>query len=201
MERSKIFFIQRALKKRFYKYFNRLKFRIVGVSLGKSSNIYNKVYIESRGSVQVVIGDRFICTSDDNFNPLCGNRRASFFVTNGAKLIIKDGVGMSSPVIWCTKSVTIGNNAHIGANCIIIDTDVHSMDYTHRDFRNETTTDVVSKPIYIGDDVWIGVNCIILKGVKIGARSIIGAGSVVTKDVPSDCVAGGNPCKVIRTIL
>ncbi len=49
-------------------------------------------------------------------------------------------------------------------------------------------------PVVIEDDVLIGVNSIILKGVTIGARSIIGAGSVVTKSVPSDCVACGNPC-------
>lgn len=50
----------------------------------------------------------------------------------------------------------------------------------------------------IGDDVFIGTNCIILKGVTIGARSIIAAGSVVTKSIPADCIAGGNPAKIIR---
>ena len=55
-------------------------------------------------------------------------------------------------------------------------------------------------PIFIEDDVWIGAHSIILKGVTIGARSIIGAGSVVTKSIPADCVAAGNPCKVIRKL-
>lgn len=58
-----------------------------------------------------------------------------------------------------------------------------------------------SKPIVIEDDVWLGTNSIVLKGVTIGARTIIGAGSVVTKDIPADCIAAGNPCKVIRKIL
>ena len=53
----------------------------------------------------------------------------------------------------------------------------------------------------IEDDVFIGANCIVLKGVTVGARSIIAAGSVVTKSIPADCLAGGNPAKVIRSLL
>lgn len=55
-----------------------------------------------------------------------------------------------------------------------------------------------SKPIVIEDDVMIGTRCIILKGVTIGARSVIGSGSVVTKSIPADSIAAGNPCRVIR---
>ena len=57
-----------------------------------------------------------------------------------------------------------------------------------------------SAPIVIEDDVWVGAHSIILKGVTIGARSIIGAGSVVTKNIPPDCVAAGNPCRVIKSL-
>ena len=56
------------------------------------------------------------------------------------------------------------------------------------------------KEIIIEDDVLIGANVIILKGVHIGARSIIGAGSVVTKDVPEDCIVAGNPAKVVKIL-
>lgn len=55
-----------------------------------------------------------------------------------------------------------------------------------------------TKPIIIGNHVLIGTQCMILKGVTIGDRSIIAAGSVVTKDIPSDCIAGGNPAKIIK---
>ena len=54
------------------------------------------------------------------------------------------------------------------------------------------------KPIVIEENAWIGMNCIILKGVRIGRNSIIAAGSVVTKDVPDNCIAGGVPCKFIK---
>ncbi|MCD7924948.1 MAG: hypothetical protein LUI85_09745 [Bacteroides sp.] len=55
-------------------------------------------------------------------------------------------------------------------------------------------------PIVIEDDVLIGARCIILKGVTIGARSVIGSGSIVTRSIPADCIAAGNQCKVIRTV-
>ncbi len=57
-----------------------------------------------------------------------------------------------------------------------------------------------AKPIKVGDNVWIGGNVIVLPGVTIGDNTVIGAGSVVTKDVPSNVLAVGNPCRVIRTI-
>jgi maltose O-acetyltransferase len=57
-----------------------------------------------------------------------------------------------------------------------------------------------AKPIEIGSDCWIGGGAIILPGVKIGDRTVIGAGSVVTRDVPGGVVAAGNPCRVIREI-
>ena len=71
------------------------------------------------------------------------------------------------------------------------------MDSQVRRSSNEGTK---SAPVVIEDDVWVGAHCIILKGVTIGARSIIGAGSVVTKSIPADCVAAGNPCKVIKNL-
>lgn len=90
---------------------------------------------------------------------------------------------------------------------MIIDTDSHQMDYRMRlrdaseHFTKEELQDnIKSAPITIEDDVWVGAHSIILKGVTIGARSVIGAGSVVTKSIPADCVAAGNPCKVIKSI-
>lgn len=62
----------------------------------------------------------------------------------------------------------------------------------------EGDTDKKSAPVVIGDYVFIGARSIVLKGVTIGEKSIIAAGSVVTKDVPANCLAGGNPCKMIK---
>ena len=95
---------------------------------------------------------------------------------------------------------------NIGADCMILDTDCHSLDWSNRgkrggkDEQGRSVDHMNTKtaPVVIEDDVMIGARSIILKGVTIGARSVIGAGSVVTKSIPADCVAGGNPCRVIR---
>jgi maltose O-acetyltransferase len=58
----------------------------------------------------------------------------------------------------------------------------------------------LGKPVEISDDVWIGGGAIVCPGVRIGARSVIGAGAVVTRDIPPDVFAAGNPCRVIREI-
>ena len=89
---------------------------------------------------------------------------------------------------------------HIGSHVLLapnvqIYTATHSMDYLER--RSWTA---YNKPVRIGDDCWIGGGAIICPGVTIGPRSIIGAGAVVTRDIPADSLAVGNPARVIRTL-
>ena len=90
--------------------------------------------------------------------------------------------------------VTIGNNVIIGPYCVI-----HSAN--HRMDNLETPIAIQgyeNKPVCIEDDVWIGARVVILPGVTIGEKAVVGAGSVVTKDIPSKAVAVGNPAQVIR---
>lgn len=107
-----------------------------------------------------------------------------------AKLIIGDNCGFSGVTVWCFKSIKLGNNVRVGANTVIMDGDAHQDDE-----RAGT-----NKEIIIGDNVWIGANATILKGVHIGDNSVIGMGSIVTRDIPANCVAAGNPCRVIKQI-
>ena len=103
--------------------------------------------------------------------------------------------------------------AFLNYNCSILDTSpVHIGDGAfiapgvciscagHGIHPDDRMVYVTSKPINIGKKVWIGANCVILPGVSIGDGSIIGAGSVVTKDIPENVIAVGNPCKVLREI-
>ena len=78
-----------------------------------------------------------------------------------------------------------------------MDSDCHSLNYLDRREGSIDQKNKRCKGIVIENDVLVGAYTIILKGVHIGARSVIGAGSVVTKDIPADCIAAGNPCKVI----
>ena len=163
---------------------------------GKNLQIPGKVLWLIRGA-RITIGDNFYLSSGNGVNPIASNLQADVYVEPGATLTIGNNVGMSSTRLWIHESARIGNNVKIGGCVLITDTDAHPMDYMARRSSNEGTK---SAPVVIEDDVWIGAHCIILKGVTIGARSIIGAGSVVTKSIPADCVAAGNPCRVIKNL-
>lgn len=97
------------------------------------------------------------------------------------------------------RRITIGSHVLIAGGVRISDLDGHPIDSLDR--RSGLTTPSQNvKEVVIGDDVWIGHGAIIMKGVRVGDRAIIGARSVVTKDVPADTIVGGNPAKVIKTI-
>jgi maltose O-acetyltransferase len=120
------------------------------------------------------------------------------FDTRSAEALItlKENSSVSNSVVFCCKqAVSIGKNALIGANVQFIDFDGHEI---HPDRRRQS--DGLCKSITIGDNVWIGSNVMILKGVSVGDRSIIGAGSIVTGDIPAGVVAAGNPCRVIKPV-
>ena len=163
-------------------------------------NVYNKVYVNIHPTAQVSIGHNFIFSSGAAFNPLSRNIRGCIFAGAKANIIIGDNVGISSATLWAKESILIGDNVKIGSDCILLDTDAHNLDYKIRRDRSRDSVTAKSKPIIIENDVLIGTRCIILKGVTIGARSVIGSGSIVTKSIPADCIAAGNPCKVIKTL-
>ena len=188
--------IPSTLRIKLYPHINRMILKVNGVVFGKNLQIPGKVTWAIWGS-KVSIGDNFYLSSGNGVNHITSNLQADVYVEPGAALTIGNNVGMSSTRLWIHESARIGNNVKIGGCVLITDTDAHPMDYMVRRSSNEGTK---SAPVVIEDDVWVGAHCIILKGVTIGARSVIGAGSVVTKSIPADCVAAGNPCKVIKSL-
>lgn len=120
------------------------------------------------------------------------------------------------PPFFCTygKNTRLGDHVYLNFSCVIVDnnevevghyvmvgpavqiyTAAHPVEVETRNRGLET-----AKPVRIGDNVWIGGGAILLPGVAIGANSVVGAGAVVTRDVPSDVVVAGNPARVIREI-
>lgn len=99
--------------------------------------------------------------------------------------------------------INIGNNVMIAPDVKIF-TATHSVHLSERmperSAPNASICDTIAYPVTIDDGVWIGGNATILPGVTIGRNSVIGAGSVVTKDIPANSIAVGNPCRVIKTI-
>lgn len=117
-------------------------------------------------------------------------------------------VGESSR-IWSAASVQIGNRVLIAHGVNIFDNLTHPVDPVarHRQIQEMFTRghprelDLDERPVRIGDDVWIGAGAFLMRGLQIGARAIVAAGSVVTKDVAEDTVVAGNPARVVRSIL
>ena len=106
-----------------------------------------------------------------------------------SRIEIGQKCGMSGAVICAKESVVMGNNVQLGSGVVISDTDFHSMDYQVRGQEGDLEA-AQSAPVRIEDDCFIGARSIILKGVTIGARSIVGAGAVA-----------GNPARVIKTLV
>jgi len=114
-----------------------------------------------------------------------------------AKIIFKDNVWCNNNFVAVANqtSITISENCFIGLNVEIFDSNFHDLSPERRGY-----TDPNPQPVFIGKNVFIGNNVKILKGVTIGDNSVIGNASVVTKSIPENVVAAGNPCRVIRTL-
>jgi len=173
-----------------------------------SKNVHAKGKIRLLGPISMDIartgkfslGDGVTIVSGLMINPLGRNIRSSIRIDDKAFISLGDNVGISNVCLWAKEKIAIGDNVKIGADCLIMDSDMHSLNYMQ---RRESTTDSVnarSKPIIIDDDVFIGARSIICKGVHIGKRSIVAAGSVVVKSIPSDEIWGGNPAVFLKKI-
>lgn len=136
---------------------------------------------------------------------------------------VEEGVWIEKP-FFCDygKHISIGKNTFINYNCTLLDcnkitigknvligpgtgiyTATHPTNYKERlnlNKEGQAPYKTYALPVKIGDNVWIGGNVSIMPGVTIGDNSVIGAGSVVTKSVPNNVVAAGNPCKVIKNL-
>ena len=118
-----------------------------------------------------------------------------FYCDYGYNIILGDKVFFNfNCVVLDVMEVEIGSRTLIGPN-VQIYTATHPLNYKERAAGVE-----FAKPVKIGEDVWIGGSAVICPGVRIGDRTVIGAGSVVTRDIPSDVFAAGNPCKVIKQL-
>jgi maltose O-acetyltransferase len=116
-----------------------------------------------------------------------------FYCDYGYNIRLGDNVYFNfNCIILDVMQVTIGSRTLIGPNVQIYSA-THPMDYKIRASGLES-----GKAVSIGEDVWIGGSVIICPGVTIGDRTVIGAGSVVTRNIPSDVFAAGNPCRVVR---
>ena len=177
------------------KLLNVIQFRMSGVSV-RGLRLIGLVVLSNAG--KLTIGKNTKINSSKMKNVIGGATRTSFVVRKGAELRIGKEVKISNSAFYASESITVGDYVMIGGSCKFWDTDFHSLDWrVRRATPNEGAT---TAPIVIENDVFIGGGSTILKGVHIGARSIVAAGSVVSKSIPADEVWGGNPAQLIRKI-
>ncbi|MFC6860079.1 acyltransferase [Zunongwangia atlantica 22II14-10F7] len=148
---------------------------------------------------KLIIGEKFAMNNGISGNPIGYYDKCTFFVNNGAKLIIGNNVGISQTALICHAGITIGNNVKLGGGVKVYDTDFHSLDAKIRASKKDSLNKMKA-PIFIKDNAFVGAGSIVLKGVTIGENSIIGAGSLVSKNVPDNEIWGGNPAKFIKSI-
>jgi maltose O-acetyltransferase len=166
--------------------------------------------------------DPALVTARERARDLCGALNATREgQQDERRRLLRELFGTGGDTVWMQppfycdygSNIELGERVFFNFNCVVLDvcrvrigdfalfgpavqiyTPLHPLDAELRR-RQE-----LGKPVEIGSDVWVGGGAIILPGVRIGARAVIGAGSVVTRDIPEGVLAAGNPCRVIREI-
>jgi len=161
--------------------------------IGKNVLLLVPVRCDGNGRVQIGEDTVIGCPAA----PMAGNGEMLLQAREkGAVIRIGTNVAFSNNVsIIAAQEVTIGNDCLIGDFLLVMDSDFHGIDPLER-----RSSKGLSKPVVIGNNVWFGSRVIVQKGITIGENAIIAAQSVVTRDIPPNCIAGGNPAKVIRYI-
>ncbi len=167
-----------------------------GVRFGSGVYFYGRTYIRTHGS-GIEIGNNVVFNSFRRAN-MVGLINPTILENRGGGVItIGNDCGFSSVVVNSKSSVTIGNNVLCGGNVRIFDHDFHSIEPDYRRTVQDNEH-IRTRPVVVEDDVFIGTNAIILKGTRIGARSIIAAGSVVFGlEIPPDSMVKGNPAQIV----
>jgi acetyltransferase-like isoleucine patch superfamily enzyme len=166
-----------------------------GVECGKDVLFLGRPLISLAPDSHLILSAGVRINSALRSNPLgCFQPSVLRTLAPGAKLELGLRVGISAAILCAGKQITIGEDTIIGAGAMLFDNDFHALlsDGTWKDEYVEG-----ARPIQIGRSVFIGARAIILKGVKIGDAAIIGAGAVVTCDVPPSTIFAGNPAKEV----
>lgn len=164
--------------------------------VGKNCRYRGKVVLHGRGHIE--IGDNLTINSGVHSSPISQGLLTSIFAGKNGNLLIANSIGISYAVIYCDDQIVIEDDVMIGAGCKIMDTDFHPIEYA---IRMQVPLLANTGKILIKRGAFIGSSSIILKGIEIGEKSVIGAGSVVTQNIPSNEVWAGNPARFIKKII
>lgn len=169
---------------------------------GPHSHVKSAMVNASPGDTDIHLDIGEDCVIDGTLLVLRGSMKI------GDRVVINEGTRLI-----CADHITIGDDVLISWGCNIVDSNMHAMASANRlpdtqnaraELENRTMglhvdySKIASAPVVIKDRAWIGFNAIILKGVTIGEGAVVGAGSVVTQDVPDYAVVGGNPARILK---
>lgn len=179
------------LESRIWSLINIISAKLWGIEIGKNCKFRGKTVWRKLPSTNIIIGNNCSFNSSHRSN-LIGIYNPCMLSTlkKNATIQIGNNCGFSGTVIGSAKFIKIGDNVRCGANTMITDSDWHT----------EDPRTGIDKVVIIENNVWLGYGVKVLKGVHIGENSLIGAGSIVTKDIPANVIAAGNPCKVIKQL-
>jgi acetyltransferase-like isoleucine patch superfamily enzyme len=149
---------------------------------------------------KLFIGRDFKMNSGKHYNKIGRQQPCMFMIGKDAKIVIGNNVGISSTAFVCQNSITVEDGVRIGGNCVIYDTDFHSIYHEYRLSKPESLDKVKNAEVIIKKNAFIGAHSLILKGVVIGENAVIGAGSVVSKNIPDNEIWAGNPIRFIKKI-
>lgn len=166
------------------------------VERGENLKIDGRISIHGYG--KIIIGDNVVIHCNPHINPI-GGLTTTFLQTIGnGMIIIGNNCGISHCAITAASQVIIEDEVLLGSGCKIYDTDFHELSYEDR--KKENISKISVKPVRICEGAFIGANTIILKGVTIGRHCVVGAGSVVTHNIPENEIWAGNPARFIKKI-
>ncbi|MBL8315079.1 MAG: acyltransferase [Rubrivivax sp.] len=186
--------------KRIWQMRGHLQLNALGVGAAGPVRFYGMPIISLAHGSRIQLGPRVVLCSHPRFTAL-GVARPVVLRTlrPSARIVIGADVGISGGVICAAVSVEIGNQCLLGADVQIVDTDFHPLRAANRRFENAAAS-IECAPVVIADNVFLGAGVRVLKGVSIGRNTVVGAGSIVASDLPSDVIAAGVPARVIGAL-
>lgn len=175
--------------------FNRIIFGRL-LKVGKQPKIWGSLVIKIVGNGSIILGDNLHLVSESKRSFITLFSKIQLTAYGNGVILLGDCVALNGTVITSKKLITIGSGTMVAPNVIIVDSDFHQAWPPDKRFISNTSD--FDEEVKIGCNVWIGMNSIVLKGAVIGDNSIIGAGSIVTGEIPANCIAAGNPAIPIK---
>ena len=191
--------LRRFLWDRVYYPLKTIVFKLAfGLDCDNSVRFVGKTIVRGyvRGSIKIGANTRFVSGTENNLVGL--TNPCVICALPEAEITIGHDTGFSSVILHSKRCIQIGNYVKVGGNVRIFDHDFHPLEWDARR-PPEDYTKTRARKVEIGNDVFIGTNALILKGTRIGDRSVVAAGSVVFGvDVPPDSLVKGNPATVVQ---